>query len=142
MTTKTTEPLQESLTNLRALEIMRDHCISQGEPCYEQIHGLTMDGELCVYRNGDGLRCAFGALMPDNRIEDIMVNNEEVSSILATEVEMGETWCINLTEDLILEAQDIHDNTRKKDGEWVSQITTKFNALIHRVQNGEFATGE
>lgn len=133
MTTKTTEPLEQPLTNLRALEIMRDHCISQGEPC--------IVGSMCIYQGDDGKRCAFGAIIPDDRIKSA---SGSAGDTISNELSLGYTWCENLDMQLMNDAQWIHDGSNREDGfkSWVTQVTTKFNALIHRVQNGEFATGE
>jgi len=87
---------------------MARHLAKQGEPCVDVVGGQ------CRYRNGDGLRCAVGALIPDDRYFDEMDTHEDGSGMTAkhlfdNHLEAVRDDCQQADRSLVYRMQEIHD---------------------------------
>lgn len=79
-------------------DTVAEHLLKQGKRCV----GDTTDANSCMYRNNEGLKCAAGCLIPDDKYTpDIEGKNW---NCLAVKNKVSYNCCI-----LICDLQDIHD---------------------------------
>ncbi len=110
-----------ALTNQTAFEIMVNHLLNQGEKSYDNSTLAT-----CVYRNPDGLKCAIGAILPDELYNSTM-ENKLAHALIKDYPAIGKLW-ENLSINLLAKMQYIHDS-RNVD-EWYNEfkaIADDFN---------------
>lgn len=109
-----------TLTNQTAFEIMVNHLLNQGEK------SRAYNETTCVYRNPDGLKCAIGAILPDDLYVSSM-ENKLAHALFVDYPAIGKLW-ENLSINLLAKMQHIHDH-RCVD-EWFGEfkaIADEFN---------------
>lgn len=109
-----------TLTNQTAFEIMVNHLLKQGEK------SRAYDRATCVYRNPDGLKCAVGAILPDELYVPSM-ENKLANALFSDYPAIGKLW-ENISINLLAKMQYIHDH-RDVD-EWYDEfaaIADDFN---------------
>lgn len=89
------------MTTVEALQTMKYKLGEQGHKC--QVNGA------CAYQDDDGNRCGIGWIVPDHRIHLYKDRTFRAGALIAEEIRLGETWCIDLNRDVMNEAQSIHD---------------------------------
>jgi hypothetical protein len=98
------------MNNQEAFDIMVQHLRNQGK------QSRLVNSTICAYRTSDGLKCAVGALIPDemysNKMEMIGIYNLVVNSNDFSE--LGELFT-NINLELLSEMQNIHDSIVRPD---------------------------
>ena len=112
------------MNHQEAFDIAARHLLVQGK------RSLTSDGA-CAYRGEGGLKCAIGALIPDDQYDPKM-ENWEVGIILT------ESFCPpilksqDLKEDFLQDMQGIHDAASEYFGDVVQDLRSGFIALAEK----------
>jgi len=109
-----------TLTNQSAFDTMVNHLLKQGEK------SRAYDRSTCLYRNPDGLKCAIGAILPDDLYVSSM-ENKLAQSLMHDYPTIGQLW-ENLSINLLAKMQYIHDN--RAVSEWYDEfkaIADDFN---------------
>jgi hypothetical protein len=118
-----------NLTNQQAFDIAATHLLTQKERC------LMAEKTRCAYRNGDGLKCAVGALIPDDLYGHYM-EGLPVTKLITRYSKIHELFQ-NVDQGLLVALQQCHDNL--KPPFWRDQlgsIATEYSlspAVLHNL---------
>ncbi len=89
------------MTNQETFDRVAAHLLNQGERSYV--------GEACAYRGKNGLKCAVGCLIPDDRYT-ANIEGVPVCIMLAKELETLLGFPVSITQvNLLQKLQEIHD---------------------------------
>jgi hypothetical protein len=127
----------KELTKKEVYDLVVEHLLTQKERCVSDY-----DESECLYRNESGLKCAVGALIPDNIYRPIIEHGDLRSSNDGPDENDAALQmtliCQGVTEKhfpMLNALQDLHDKHMPED--WIEElkpIRKRFNVKKHELE--------
>lgn len=92
------------MTNQEIYNKVRDHLLTQMQKSEEKYDSEYAPLNACRYRGHNGLKCAIGVLIPDNKYHSVLegLNAKDRLILVAT-------GCQDVQGDLLVDLQVVHD---------------------------------